>query len=119
MKSKITVTNITNIIDGKLKKDAEIKVLILDSNKPRLLLNTVNNMQEERSMMHVSIYNDLIIEDGKYYKILQMRSAPDYKCDECGASFTGLVYPINNENHVPQPGLIHCKTCFGNKCNNY
>lgn len=33
-------------------------------------------------------------------------------CDMCGKPFTGLSFPIVNENYVVQEGLIQCGQCF-------
>jgi len=33
-------------------------------------------------------------------------------CDSCGLNFIGKSYPIHDENHNKQKGLIQCEECF-------
>ena len=36
----------------------------------------------------------------------------DTKCDMCGEIFTGGIYPVVNESHVIQKGIIQCEFCY-------
>jgi len=33
-------------------------------------------------------------------------------CDSCGMKFSGKSFPMHDENHNKQKGLIQCEECF-------
>lgn len=36
-------------------------------------------------------------------------------CDLCGKKFTGMHYPVYNENYRKQSGFIQCESCAKNE----
>lgn len=77
MTSTILITNIQNIDFEKLKVIDNSKVLEekYDSDMDVLLLENKNNGRQRMSnLIHVSLFDDLIVRDNEKFKILRMLS---------------------------------------------
>jgi len=77
MTSAILITNIQNIDFEKMKVIDNSKVLEekYDSDMDVLLLENKNNGRQRMSnLIHVSLFDDLIVRDNEKFKILRMLS---------------------------------------------
>ena len=77
MTSTILITNVQNIDFVKMKVIDNSKVFEekYDSDMDVLLLENKNNGRQRMSnLMHVSLYDDLIVKDNDKFKILRMLS---------------------------------------------
>lgn len=75
MKSTITITPITNIKDQMVIDNQQIEVRTYDSDMDVFTFYNIRDDRTRRSnLMTVSLYDDLIIEGSKQYKILRMLS---------------------------------------------
>ena len=77
MTSTILITNIQNIDFEKMQVIDNSKVLVekYDSDIDVFLLENKNNGSQRMSnLMHVSLYDDLIVKDNEKFKILRMLS---------------------------------------------
>lgn len=76
MKSKITTTPVTNIADNRVQDNSKVEQSEHDSDMDVFTFyNVVKKRQWRGNLMHVSLYDDLIVrDDGSQHKILHMFS---------------------------------------------
>lgn len=75
MKSTITITPITNIKNYQVVDYSLVQQRTYNSDSDELRFYNVNHKQYRHdTLIHVSLYNDLIVEGDVQYKILAMIS---------------------------------------------
>ena len=73
MKSTILITPTTNIKDLIVIDETQIETRTYDSKMDVFEFYNVRHQDSRKSnLMDVSLYDDVIVEDGKHYKILRM-----------------------------------------------
>lgn len=73
MKSTILITPTTNIKDLIVIDETQIETRTYDSKMDVFEFYNVRHQDSRKSnLMDVSLYDDVIVEDGKNYKILRM-----------------------------------------------
>ncbi len=75
MNSTITITPITNIKDYRVIDDSKVEIRTYDSDQDYFTFYNVRLQMERKSnLINVSLYEDVIVENGVNYKILRMLS---------------------------------------------
>lgn len=75
MKSVITITPTSNIVDFRIVDQAQIKKRTCDRNMDVFTFYNVKSKETRKSnLTEVSLYDDLIVEGDIQYKILHMYS---------------------------------------------
>ena len=107
--SKIVITPITNIAGGRVINQDAVETREYNSRMDVFLFhNRERNEMRKGNLMDVSLYNDLIVENEIYYKILHMLTK-NVQCDKVKRIKPCDCKTQNDINELADHGIFHNK----------